>query len=221
MSDFSMMVLHGLIIKLTLIAVGALTIYLGYRLFHVQLKRGGGGELQAAYAGAKLTLRSAAPGTFFALFGACIIGTVTIRPVEMGRVEIAEVPPEHAQTPQAAVVVPKAAVTAATASTLRGAGQPQAPQATAEAPSRTKSKTLSEALRDSNTARLKELASDDYYPPPLRLFADGRSEDEQHWLPNPLRNRPLKWKLEFFRNQHPGEDREGPDVLAPSPPVIS
>lgn len=71
--------LYLLAFRLAVIALGALCIYLGYRLFLEGFSGGAGageaGEattLGAKFAGHELTLKNAAPGTFFAAFGAMI-----------------------------------------------------------------------------------------------------------------------------------------------------
>jgi hypothetical protein len=78
MSIASSYLLYLAVFRLSIIITGALSIFLGYRLF---LKGVGpseaaktGAQLEAAASSYRLTLRNAAPGTFFALFGAIIIG---------------------------------------------------------------------------------------------------------------------------------------------------
>lgn len=58
--------------KLLSILVGAFIIYLGYRLFSKRIASPAG-DLEAEGKGMKLYLKGAAPGIFFALFGAFVI----------------------------------------------------------------------------------------------------------------------------------------------------
>ena len=72
---------YGVMISLTLYKVASLCVgwafgWMGYRLFMAGVW-GNAGDLSAKYGDNKLVLKSAAPGTFFALFGTVIIA-VTI-----------------------------------------------------------------------------------------------------------------------------------------------
>ena len=58
--------------KLACLAVGSLFCVLGYYLFKLGIW-GNAGNLEAKFADNKLVLKSAAPGTFFAVLGAVII----------------------------------------------------------------------------------------------------------------------------------------------------
>lgn len=69
--------IHATVFRLSVIAVGAMLAYLGYRLFVLGVMTDAGG-LDAAAGAIKLKLTKAAPGTFFALFGAVLIGTTVI-----------------------------------------------------------------------------------------------------------------------------------------------
>ena len=60
------------IYKLACLAVGSLFCALGYRLFKLGIW-GGAGDLDAKFHDTRLVLKSAAPGTFFAILGAVII----------------------------------------------------------------------------------------------------------------------------------------------------
>src|SRR5262245_16195481 len=78
MTDFYALVLYRCLIA----AAGALSIYLGYRLFFVVLERQG--ELLVK-TGEKveLKMRNVAPGVFFALFGAVILAAASLmHPIE-------------------------------------------------------------------------------------------------------------------------------------------
>lgn len=72
--DLTMYFIYALIFRLAIIATGALSIYLGYMLF-VKGVFGGtqDADLSAEISGTKFSLKNAAPGTFFALFGVVII----------------------------------------------------------------------------------------------------------------------------------------------------
>ena len=67
--------------RLSIIATGALSIYLGYRLFLSGLFPYAieGTEFSAEILGNTFTLRHAAPGIFFALFGVIIISVMILR----------------------------------------------------------------------------------------------------------------------------------------------
>jgi hypothetical protein len=72
-----MKILHAVLIyKLACLAVGTLAIYLGYRLFEDGFVMAAG-DMHAQGKGMGLSLSQAAPGTFFALFGAVIV-SVTV-----------------------------------------------------------------------------------------------------------------------------------------------
>jgi hypothetical protein len=60
-----------LIYKLSCLGVGSLFCYLGFRLF-VSGIWGNAGDLRSTFGNSKIVLRSAAPGTFFAVLGAVI-----------------------------------------------------------------------------------------------------------------------------------------------------
>jgi hypothetical protein len=67
--------------KLTCLMSGVLICFLGYRLFVLGIFRGAG-ELDSSLQNNKIILRKAAPGTFFALFGAMIVGVTVWRGLE-------------------------------------------------------------------------------------------------------------------------------------------
>ena len=72
-------VIYLLGFRLAVISLGALSIYLGYRLFLAGFSGttgSGEGSLGAKFGDTELTLKNAAPGTFFAAFG--VIITVSI-----------------------------------------------------------------------------------------------------------------------------------------------
>jgi hypothetical protein len=61
------------IYKLVSIGSGLLVCYFGFRLFVLGIFSGAG-DLSSQFQSTKLVLKKAAPGTFFALFGAAVIG---------------------------------------------------------------------------------------------------------------------------------------------------
>lgn len=84
-----MTVENSIIISLTLyklvsLLVGLFSIYLGYRLF-VKGVWGNSGNLDAEFKGNRLTLKNAAPGTFFALFGVVIISFTLWKGLEFNK----------------------------------------------------------------------------------------------------------------------------------------
>ncbi|MDY3554213.1 hypothetical protein R5W24_003332 [Gemmata sp. JC717] len=69
-------------IRLLAIASGTFCLYLGYRLFSLPLKKAPESELSGSRGDTKFVLRSTAPGIFFALFGATVVGVTITRSVE-------------------------------------------------------------------------------------------------------------------------------------------
>lgn len=72
MSEFTQALLVAGTLKIALLLVGALFAYMGYRLFIAGVYTHAG-DLKAAWGEKYLMIKQAAPGTFFALFGAAII----------------------------------------------------------------------------------------------------------------------------------------------------
>jgi hypothetical protein len=70
-----------LIYKLVSLISGAFICFLGYRLFTLGVFTAAG-DLDAAFKDTKVVLKRAAPGTFFALFGAAVIGVTVWRGIE-------------------------------------------------------------------------------------------------------------------------------------------
>jgi tetratricopeptide (TPR) repeat protein len=66
--------IYTTLFRLTIIAVGAVSIYLGYRLFVKDPIGQGKSSTIAEAGGFKLTLKNFWPGAYFALFGTVIIG---------------------------------------------------------------------------------------------------------------------------------------------------
>jgi hypothetical protein len=65
-------ILTTVVYKLTCLIVGSVFCFFGYRLFRVGTW-GSGGDLEAKFKNIRLVLRSAAPGTFFAVLGGAIV----------------------------------------------------------------------------------------------------------------------------------------------------
>ncbi len=78
--------------KITSLLVGLALCYLGYRLF-VAGVWGKAGDLDAKFGNNKLILKSAAPGTFFALFGTIVIAVTIWKGFELqtGQTRLPEV----------------------------------------------------------------------------------------------------------------------------------
>ena len=73
--------IYAALYRLTVLAVGALSIWLGFRLFSNASKNNGAadGSASAEGGGFKLALTSLLPGTYFALFGTVIISIMLWR----------------------------------------------------------------------------------------------------------------------------------------------
>jgi hypothetical protein len=72
--------LHLLTYKLVALAVGGLSLFLGYRLFERGIpEQPQPSSLKVTHGQSGLELENAAPGIFFALFGAAIVGSVVFR----------------------------------------------------------------------------------------------------------------------------------------------
>ena len=68
--------------KIISLIVGLILTYLGYRLFMAGVW-GSAGDLEGNYGNNKLVLKSAAPGTFFALFGTIVIAITIVEGLEL------------------------------------------------------------------------------------------------------------------------------------------
>ncbi len=75
MPDSAGFLLYATLYRLTVLAIGALSIWLGFRLFNNtgSRKQASAGSASVEGNGFKLTLSSLLPGTYFALFGTVII----------------------------------------------------------------------------------------------------------------------------------------------------
>ncbi|WP_323846074.1 hypothetical protein [Microbulbifer magnicolonia] len=67
--------------KITSLVVGSAFAYMGYRLF-IAGNWGQAGDLEASFGNSKLVMKKAAPGTFFAVFGALIIAITLYKGLE-------------------------------------------------------------------------------------------------------------------------------------------
>lgn len=79
MSESAAFLLYAGVFRLAVVAVGALAIWLGYRLFSAMTTpagSAGGTDAEARIGEVQLTLRGAAPGTCFAVFGAAIVAVM-------------------------------------------------------------------------------------------------------------------------------------------------
>lgn len=74
MDHLSIFMVYALLFRLAIIAVGALAIFCGYRLFCLPLAASGDAELNAKLGDYEFSLKRAAPGTFFVLFGVVVVG---------------------------------------------------------------------------------------------------------------------------------------------------
>jgi hypothetical protein len=72
MSEFTWTLIMIGTYRIVAILAGVLAIYLGYRLFMVGIYEKAG-DLKATWGSTHLILKQAAPGTFFAVFGALVI----------------------------------------------------------------------------------------------------------------------------------------------------
>lgn len=67
--------------KITSLLVGCVFAYMGYRLFMSGIW-GHAGELETGFGDNRIVIKKAAPGTFFAVFGALIIAITLYKGVE-------------------------------------------------------------------------------------------------------------------------------------------
>ena len=71
--------IYATLFRLAVIAAGVLIVVLGYRLFLQGLAASNESDAALEGGGFKLTLKNAAPGTSFALFGAVLISVMVIQ----------------------------------------------------------------------------------------------------------------------------------------------
>ncbi|MEI6762045.1 MAG: hypothetical protein WCO22_16510 [Betaproteobacteria bacterium] len=92
--------------KIATLVSGVCVIFMGYKLFSSGIERTPG-ELEAKASRFSLVFRTAAPGTFFALFGALIIGVSVFRGAsyvpKAADVHISDMPVE---TPTVPILIP-------------------------------------------------------------------------------------------------------------------
>ncbi len=68
--------IYAALYRLTVLAVGALSIWLGFRLFSTAGSKKADGSASAEAGGVKLTFTNLLPGTYFALFGTALISVM-------------------------------------------------------------------------------------------------------------------------------------------------
>ncbi|MGX9727367.1 MAG: hypothetical protein ACTFAK_08625 [Candidatus Electronema sp. VV] len=76
MTHESGFLIYAALYRLTVLAVGALSIWLGFRLFSTAGSKKVEGSASAEAGGVKLTLTNLLPGTYFALFGTALISVM-------------------------------------------------------------------------------------------------------------------------------------------------
>ena len=120
-------IVYVTIFRLAMIAAAIVSIVLGYQLFckGVWPESGGGGgqgsTVSATIAGHSFTLKNAAPGTCFALFGVMIITVMfATSPPELSRKTVGTGSPGIEETPGTPTEHPAAQPTTVTEFTLRG-----------------------------------------------------------------------------------------------------
>jgi hypothetical protein len=73
------LILYALVYRVAIVAAGTFFMYLGYKLFDKEADRAKNAAFEGNLAGAKVSLKNAAPGVFFALFGCIVITGVVYR----------------------------------------------------------------------------------------------------------------------------------------------
>uniref|UniRef100_UPI0040575F7A hypothetical protein n=1 Tax=Candidatus Electronema sp. TaxID=2698783 RepID=UPI0040575F7A len=76
MDNSTLFLIYAALYRLTVLAVGALSIWLGFRLFSNAGSKKAEGSASAEAGGVKLTFTNLLPGTYFALFGTVIISVM-------------------------------------------------------------------------------------------------------------------------------------------------
>jgi hypothetical protein len=76
MNNVNFFFVYSIVFKLLVVGSGIICIVLGYRLYKQGIVRSDakGATLKASIAKSEIILKNAAPGTFFAVFGAILIG---------------------------------------------------------------------------------------------------------------------------------------------------
>jgi len=97
MTDFARVVSIIVVYRITIVVIGLGFAYLGYRLFALGLYEKAG-ELKAAWGESRLELKQAAPGIFFALFGAALILASLVRGVDIERIRTLSASQDTAST---------------------------------------------------------------------------------------------------------------------------
>jgi hypothetical protein len=100
MSDTVTLFLLLIAYKMFCVVVGLTFAFMGYRLFMAD-KLQSAGDFEGSSGEHKLTLRGAAPGTFFALFGTAVVGFTVWKGVDYN-----SVPPPNALAPPSELTLP-------------------------------------------------------------------------------------------------------------------
>ena len=83
--------------KMVSLLIGGAFSYMGYRLF-ISGIWGNAGSLETHYENNRLVLKNAAPGTFFALFGAIIVSITLFKGLEFEKYDPVPAPIEKKET---------------------------------------------------------------------------------------------------------------------------
>ena len=86
MSEFNVALLAVTLYKALTLLVGLVSLFFGYRLFGSRTNKKAG-ELSSRWGDKSLVLKQAAPGTFFALFGAIVLSIGLLRGFEIKKTE--------------------------------------------------------------------------------------------------------------------------------------
>jgi len=86
MSEFNALLLSLTLYKILTLLVGLASLFFGYRLFSSGTYKKAG-DLSSKWGDKNLVLKQAAPGTFFALFGAIIISIGLLKGLSIEKVE--------------------------------------------------------------------------------------------------------------------------------------
>ena len=85
MTEFIQGIAVIVLYRIVTIVCGLVIVYLGFVLFRLGVYEKAG-ELKAVWGTKNLTLKQAAPGTFFALFGACVIAVTVWRGLDFSSI---------------------------------------------------------------------------------------------------------------------------------------
>src|ERR1700743_2527854 len=83
MTFVDLVLLYLFMSRLAILAAGIISVFLGYKLFRegigASAGKSAGSNIESSIAGAKFSVKNAAPGTAFALFGAILIVVMLIQ----------------------------------------------------------------------------------------------------------------------------------------------